>query len=196
VKRLGNLKWQILRCAESRCVSANRAPARASVTGCVRRRPARTQSGDLRLAYGPAYNQGGTQIGRVDIFSVLTEAAPDPTMGYRLKQLFLTVGLRNGTITTQTLESVSQTTLTILPTVGAVTGGTGAYEGAAGQFYISELGIPLPANVTIRVVEEQPGEVVLVLPATLPASGSQLSDSEPEAVAGGGTLDSWGGDLC
>jgi hypothetical protein len=48
-----------------------------------------------------------------------------------------------------------------------------------------EIGIPLPANITIRVVEEQPGEVILVLPAQSMAPGTTLSDADLEAAAGG-----------
>jgi hypothetical protein len=54
-----------------------------------------------------------------------------------------------------------------------------------------KIGIPLPATITIRVVEEQPGEVVLVLPAQPAAPGQTLSDADLEEVAGGtmGTFD-------
>jgi hypothetical protein len=48
-----------------------------------------------------------------------------------------------------------------------------------------KIGIPLPANITIRVVEEQPGEVVLVLRAQPVEPGQQLSDADLEAVSGG-----------
>jgi hypothetical protein len=48
-----------------------------------------------------------------------------------------------------------------------------------------ETGMPVPANITIRVAEEQPGEVVLVLPARTLTSGGQLSDADLETVAGG-----------
>lgn len=54
-----------------------------------------------------------------------------------------------------------------------------------------QLGIPLPANINVRVIEEQPGEVILVLPARAMQSGSTLSDADLEAVAGGST--GWGG---
>lgn len=54
-----------------------------------------------------------------------------------------------------------------------------------------QIGVPLPATVTIRVVEEQPGEVVLVLPAQGTASGTQLSDADLEAAAGGSDPVSW-----
>lgn len=49
-----------------------------------------------------------------------------------------------------------------------------------------ELGTTLQA--TIRVVEEQPGEVVLVLPARAMESGIGLSDEELERAAGGTTV--------
>jgi hypothetical protein len=48
-----------------------------------------------------------------------------------------------------------------------------------------QFGIPLPADIRIRVVEEQPGEVVLVLPAQSTGSGEQLSEADLEQVAGG-----------
>jgi hypothetical protein len=49
------------------------------------------------------------------------------------------------------------------------------------------MGSPLPAGITIRVIEEQPGEVVLVLPAQSTASGASLSEDELERAAGGNT---------
>jgi hypothetical protein len=52
-----------------------------------------------------------------------------------------------------------------------------------------QLEVPIPPNVTIRVVEEQPGEVVLVLPSVAPHSGARLSDEDLEKVAGG--LETW-----
>jgi hypothetical protein len=51
---------------------------------------------------------------------------------------------------------------------------------------ISEtLGIPLPESVAIRVIEEQPGEVVLVLPSQSMRAGAELPDENLEEVAGG-----------
>jgi hypothetical protein len=56
-------------------------------------------------------------------------------------------------------------------------------------------GVPLPPNIGIRVVEEAPGEVVLVLPAQSRSAGAQLSDSDLENVSGAGDSggDSWTG---
>jgi hypothetical protein len=50
-----------------------------------------------------------------------------------------------------------------------------------------ELGTSL-TTATIRVVEEQPGEVVLVLPARTTDSGTALSDEDLERAAGGTTV--------
>jgi Nitrile hydratase, alpha chain len=49
-----------------------------------------------------------------------------------------------------------------------------------------ELGIQLPAEVQIRVVEETADTIYLALPSASPAGeGGELSDQELEAVAGG-----------
>jgi len=49
-----------------------------------------------------------------------------------------------------------------------------------------ELGIQLPAQVQIRVVEETADTIYLALPNASPAGeGGELSDRELEAVAGG-----------
>ena len=49
-----------------------------------------------------------------------------------------------------------------------------------------ELGIQLPAEVQIRVVEETADTIYLALPSASPAGeGGELSDRELDAVAGG-----------
>jgi hypothetical protein len=50
-----------------------------------------------------------------------------------------------------------------------------------------ELGIQLPAEVQVRVVEETADTIYLALPSASPAGeGRELSDRELEEVAGGG----------
>jgi hypothetical protein len=48
-----------------------------------------------------------------------------------------------------------------------------------------ELGTSISSTTTIRVIEEQPNEVVLVLPARSIDPGTMLSDEELEQAAGG-----------
>ena len=55
-----------------------------------------------------------------------------------------------------------------------------------------ELGTPLPEEVQIRVVEETPDTIYLVLPSSSPLGGAgELSDQDLEAIAGGGAT-FWG----
>ena len=49
-----------------------------------------------------------------------------------------------------------------------------------------ELGVSIPENIEIRVVEETPSTLYLVLPAQSIRAGQELSDQELEQVAGGG----------
>jgi hypothetical protein len=48
-----------------------------------------------------------------------------------------------------------------------------------------ELGTSIPSNIEIRVVEETPSTLYLVLPPQSMAAGQELSDRELEQVAGG-----------
>jgi hypothetical protein len=50
-----------------------------------------------------------------------------------------------------------------------------------------ELGIDLPAGITVTVVEETPSTYHLVLPAAQAHVTGELSDEELEAAAGGGS---------
>ena len=52
-----------------------------------------------------------------------------------------------------------------------------------------EFGVTIPQNIEVKVVEKTPSSVYVVLPPTPEQAGQQLSDADPEAVAGGG----WGG---
>jgi hypothetical protein len=48
-----------------------------------------------------------------------------------------------------------------------------------------ELGVRLPAGIEIRVVEETPSTLYLILPPQPMQAGQELSDQELEQVAGG-----------
>jgi len=54
--------------------------------------------------------------------------------------------------------------------------------------------IPMPDGVKLHVHEETASDLHMVLPPD--PSKSELSDQDLDAVAGGGTLDSWGPGFC
>lgn len=58
-----------------------------------------------------------------------------------------------------------------------------------------ELGASLPADVQISVLEETPSRYYLVLPPTGVRAGTELSDAELGAMAGG-DVDTWSNFPC
>jgi len=50
-----------------------------------------------------------------------------------------------------------------------------------------QLGVSIPANVNVKVIEESSDTYYIVLPA-IAAEGAELSDADLEKVAGGGTV--------
>lgn len=55
-----------------------------------------------------------------------------------------------------------------------------------------ELGVPLPSEVRVTVLQETPDTLYLVLPSTSETPpGRELSDAELGAVAGGAVGDTW-----
>ena len=48
-----------------------------------------------------------------------------------------------------------------------------------------ELGIQMPENIDVQVLQESPSTFYLVLPPSAQRAGAELSDEELEAVAGG-----------
>ena len=52
-----------------------------------------------------------------------------------------------------------------------------------------ELHIPIPAHITVQVVEESPTQVYLVLPRGPVSAGAEVADADLEDVAGGNTAD-------
>ena len=58
-----------------------------------------------------------------------------------------------------------------------------------------ELGVSLPSNVQVSVLEETPSAFYIVLPPDGTAAGTELSDEELGAVAGG-SGNSWNDTTC
>jgi len=50
---------------------------------------------------------------------------------------------------------------------------------------LKKLNASVPANVTVKLYEEQPGECLIVVPRPAAATAAELTDAELEAVAGG-----------
>jgi hypothetical protein len=50
---------------------------------------------------------------------------------------------------------------------------------------LKKLNASVPANVAVKLYEEQPGECLIVVPRPATAASAELSDAELEAVAGG-----------
>lgn len=48
-----------------------------------------------------------------------------------------------------------------------------------------QFGITVPADISVRIIEEKPGEAILVLPAKRTGVGTELSDADLDRVAGG-----------
>jgi hypothetical protein len=59
----------------------------------------------------------------------------------------------------------------------------------------AELGVSLPENVNVTVLEESTSNVYIVLPPAGTAAGTELSDEELGAVAGG-SGNSWNDTTC
>ena len=53
--------------------------------------------------------------------------------------------------------------------------------------FTRELGITMPEQIQVQVLEESPTTVYLVLPRSVASAGTELSDADLEAVAGGWT---------
>ena len=52
--------------------------------------------------------------------------------------------------------------------------------------FARELGIQMPENIDVQVLQESPSTVYLVLPPPAQSVGAELSETELDAVAGGG----------
>src|SRR3712207_1493702 len=52
-----------------------------------------------------------------------------------------------------------------------------------------ELQRPIPAHITVQVLEESPTTIYLVLPRGRVSAGAEVADADLEDVAGGSTVD-------
>ena len=97
--------------------------------------------GDLRVTNAPLYDKSGKErIGRVDLFSVLTDPADESNEKAHMAEATATYTLPGGEISAQGLRSYPQPSGPSTDGVDAITGGTGKYAGVRGEVRLETRG--------------------------------------------------------
>ena len=103
--------------------------------------PRGPSQGDIHAVNAPIYNKSGKQrIGRLDLFSVLTDPADEPSEKAQMAEATATYTLPGGEISAQGVRAYPQ--LSGLPARGvdAITGGTEKYAGVRGEVNVETRG--------------------------------------------------------
>ena len=97
--------------------------------------------GDIRVTNAPLYDESGKErIGRVDLFSVLTDPADEPNEKAHMAEATATYTLPGGEISAQGLRAYPQLSGPPSEGVDAISGGTGKYAGVRGEVHIKTRG--------------------------------------------------------
>ena len=97
--------------------------------------------GDIRVTNAPLYDESGKErIGRVDLFSVLTDPADEPNEKAHMAEATATYTLPGGEISAQGLRAYPQLSGPPSEGVDAITGGTGKYAGVRGEVRLETRG--------------------------------------------------------
>jgi hypothetical protein len=97
--------------------------------------------GDIRVTNAPLYDESGKErIGRVDLFSVLTDPADEPNEKAHMAEATATYTLPGGEISAQGLRAYPQLSGPSSEGVDAITGGTGKYAGVRGEVRLETRG--------------------------------------------------------
>jgi hypothetical protein len=103
--------------------------------------PQGPSQGDIHAVNAPIYNESGKQrIGRLDLFSVLTDPADEPSEKAHMAEATATYTLPGGEISAQGVRAYPE--LSGLPARGvdAITGGTEKYAGVRGEVNVETRG--------------------------------------------------------
>jgi hypothetical protein len=104
--------------------------------------PRGPSQGDIHAVNAPIYNESGKQrIGRLDLFSVVTDPADEPSEKAEMAEATATYTLTGGEISVQGLRAYPE--LSGLPARGvvdAITGGTEKYAGVRGEVNVETRG--------------------------------------------------------
>ena len=96
--------------------------------------PQGPSQGDIRVTNAPLYDESGKErIGRVDLFSVLTDPADEPNEKAHMAEATATYTLPGGEISAQGLRAYPQLSGPPSEGVDAISGGTGKYAGVRGE---------------------------------------------------------------
>jgi hypothetical protein len=96
--------------------------------------PQGPSQGDIRVTNATLYNESGKKkVGRVDLFSVLTDPADEPNEKAHMAEATATYTLPGGEISAQGLRAYPQLSGVPSRGVDAISGGTGKYAGVRGE---------------------------------------------------------------
>jgi hypothetical protein len=103
--------------------------------------PQGASHGDMRVLNAPLYNATGKQkIGRLDLFTVLTDPADEPSEKAHTVEATYTYTLPGGEISVQGVSALPTLTEPAPRAVDAISGGTGKYAGVRGEVRIETRG--------------------------------------------------------
>jgi hypothetical protein len=103
--------------------------------------PQGPSQGDIRVTNATLYNESGKKkVGRVDLFSVLTDPADEPNEKAHMAEATATYTLPSGEISAQGLRAYPQLSGVPSRSVDAISGGTGKYAGVRGEVRLETRG--------------------------------------------------------
>jgi hypothetical protein len=103
--------------------------------------PQGPSQGDIRVTNATLYNESGKKkVGRVDLFSVLTDPADEPNEKAHMAEATATYTLPGGEISAQGLRAYPQLSGPPSKGVDAISGGTGKYAGVRGEVRLETRG--------------------------------------------------------
>jgi hypothetical protein len=103
--------------------------------------PQGASQGDMRILNAPLYNESGKEkVGRLDLFTVLTDPADGSSEKANMVESTYTYTLPGGEISAQGVAALPTLTKPAPSQVDAISGGTGKYVGVRGEIRIKTHG--------------------------------------------------------
>ena len=103
--------------------------------------PQGPSQGDMRVTNAPLYSESRKQrIGRVDLFSVVTDPADEPNEKAHMAEATATYTLPGGEVSAQGLRAYPELSGAPSRGINAISGGTGKYAGLRGEVHVEARG--------------------------------------------------------